>query len=509
MRLFSIIAWIILIIACINFMNLATARSEKRAKEVGVRKVMGAGKKQLIIQFLLESIILSFISVLLAVGLIYLFIGSFNELVGKELPIGITDPVHLLALLGIGLICGILAGSYPAFFLSSFNPVSVFKGFVFSGSKGASFTRKGLVVVQFGISIILIVSTLVIYDQIQHIQNRELGYNKENLLYTSTQGKIIDNYGVIKQELLATGMVENVSLSNQQLLQMGNNGWGYHWQGKDPNQEILITNEQVSSGYIETMGMNLKAGRNFKDLEVQDSSSIIINESLAKLMNKENVVGEIITSGESKFEIIGVVEDFVYSDMYATAAPLILFPQPTSTNFLFIRLKKGAQMQTALAGIESVLKNQNPGYPFECKLVDDEFNKIFQTETLTGKLSRIFAFLAIFISCLGLFGLAAYTAERRIREIGIRKVLGASVSNIIRLLSRDFVNLILISFLIGFPIAWYLMNGWLQNFAYRVSIDWTIFVFAGLATISIVLLTVGFQALAAAIANPTKSLRTE
>lgn len=508
-RLFIIIAWIILIIACINFMNLATARSEKRAKEVGVRKVMGAGKKQLIIQFLLESVILSLISVVLSIGLIYIFINAFNELVEKELSVGITDPTHIFAILGIGLICGVLAGSYPAFYLSSFNPTSVFKGFVSGGSKGAAFTRKGLVVVQFGISIILIVSTLVIYDQIQHIQNRDLGYNKENLIYTGTQGKIIDNFRVIKQELLATGMVENVSLSNQRVLQMGNNGWGYHWQGKDPNQKVLITNEMVSHEYIETMGMKLKAGRNFKDIEEQDSSSIIINENLAKLLNKENVIGEIITSDESKFEIIGVVEDFVYSDMYATAAPLILFPQPTSTNFMFIRLKDGMEMQTALSRIESVLKTQNPGYPFEYKLVDEEFNKIFHTETLTGKLSRIFAFLAIFISCLGLFGLAAYTAERRVKEIGIRKVLGASVANIVNLLSMDFVKLILISFIFGFPLAWYLTNSWLENFAYRIQPDWTIFLFAGLATVSIALLTVSFQALAAAIANPVKNLRTE
>ena len=508
-RLFTIIAWIILIIACINFMNLATARSEKRAKEVGVRKVLGAGRKHLIIQFLLESVILSLISVVLSIGLIYLFLDSFNELVGKELAVSITNPTHLLTLLGVGLICGILAGSYPAFYLSSFNPTTVFKGFVFGGSKGAAFTRKGLVVIQFGISIVLIVSTLIIYDQIQHIQNRQLGYNKNKLIYTNTHGQIKDHFDVIKQELLETGMIENVALSNQRVLQMGNNGWGYNWQGKDPNQKILITNELVSHEYVETMGMTLKDGRNFKNIEEQDSSSIIINESLARLLNKENVIGEIITNGESKFEIIGVVEDFVYSDMYATAAPLILFPQPNATNFMFIRIKEEAELQKALTKIESVINAQNPGYPFEFKLVDDEFNKIFHTETLTGKLSRIFAFLAIFISCLGLFGLAAYTAERRVREIGIRKVLGASVSGIVKLLSMDFVKLILIAFIIAFPLAWYFMNSWLQNFAYRVQIDWTVFLFAGFATVIIALLTVCFQAIAAALANPIKNLRTE
>lgn len=509
-QLFTIIAWIILIIACINFMNLATARSEKRAKEVGVRKVMGAGKNQLIIQFLLESIILSLFSVLLSVGLIYLFLDGFNLLVEKELSIGFTNPKHVLGILIIGLICGVLAGSYPAFYLSSFNPTSVFKGSVFGGSKGAAFTRKGLVVLQFGISIILIVSTLIIYDQIQHVQNRDLGYNKENLIYTNLQGKMNERFGVIKQELLKTGMIENVSLSNQRLLQMGNNGWDYHWQGKDPNQKILITHERVSHEYLETMGMALKAGRDFKNLKYQDSTSIIVNESFARLLNKENVVGEIITAGgQDKLEIIGVVEDFVYSDMYAEAMPLILFPEPTATNFMFIRLKKEVDMAGALAHIESVMRTQNPGYPFEYKKMDEEFKNLFQTETLTGKLSRIFAFLAIFISCLGLFGLAAYTAERRVKEIGIRKVLGSSVTGIVRLLSIDFVKLILIAFLIAFPVSWFFMKSWLQNFAYRVSIDWTIFLFAGVATVLIALLTVSIQAFHAALSNPVKNLRTE
>lgn len=509
-RLFSIIAWIILIIACINFMNLATARSEKRAKEVGVRKVMGAAKKQLIIQFLLEAIILSFLSVLLSIGLIYLFLNGFNTLVEKELSIGLTNPQHLLALVGIGLICGILAGSYPAFYLSSFNPTSVLKGTVSGGGKGAAFIRKSLVVTQFGISIILIISTLIIYDQIQHVQTRDLGYNKENLIFMNLQGKMNERFDVIRQELLNTGMVENVSTSNQRLLQMGNNGWDFHWQGKDPNQKILITNERVSHEYIQTMGMALKEGRNFENTGNKDSSSIIINESLARLLNKENVIGEIITSGaDNKLEIIGVVEDFVYSDMYSEAAPLILFPQPRATNYMFIRLKNEISMAGALAQIEKVMATHNPGYPFEFKIIEEEFHNLFKTEMLTGRLSRIFAFLAIFISCLGLFGLAAYTAERRVREIGIRKVLGSSVTGIVKLLSVDFIKLILIAFLIAFPLSWYFMNSWLQNFAYRISIDWKIFLFAGLATVLIALLTVSFQAFSAALSNPVKNLRTE
>jgi putative ABC transport system permease protein len=508
-RLFSIIAWIILVIACINFMNLATARSEKRAREVGVRKVLGAGKPQLVIQFLSESIMLAFVAVLLALGLIYLSLESFNTLVEKELAIRLTDPLHLLALLGIGLICGLIAGSYPALYLSSFNPITVFKGLRIGGASSAALIRKGLVVTQFAISIGLIIGALVVYEQVQHVKGRPLGYNKEQLLYLNLRGNMNEKFPLIRQQLLASGVVEQAAVSNQRVLEMSNNSWNFSWQGKDPNQQILITNEWVSPGYIETLGMSLKSGRDFYPLAEQDSTSILVNESFARLLGKEEVLGEVVSRDGQDFEIVGVVKDFVHSDFYAAAPPLILFSQPSSTNFMFVRIKQGVSLPAALAQIESVVKSQNPGYPFEYRFMDEEFHKQFQSEMLVEKLSRIFAGLAIFISCLGLFGLAAYTAERRTKEIGIRKVLGASVAGIAGLLSLDFLKLVFLSFLIAFPLAWYFMDQWLQDFAYRVSISWTIFLFAGVAALAVALLTISFQAVKAALANPVRNLRTE
>lgn len=508
-RLFSIIAWIILIIACINFMNLATARSEKRAREVGVRKVLGAGKKQLVFQFLSESILHSFIAVLLSLGIIYLTIDGFNRLVEKELAIRFSDPVHMLSLLVIGLVCGLIAGSYPALYLSSFNPVTVFKGLRIKGNASAGFIRKGLVISQFAASIVLIIGTLIIYQQIQHIKGRQLGYNKEHLIYTGLQGKMNERFDVIRQDLLATGAVENAAVSNQRVLEMGNNGWGYDWNGKDPNQKILITNEWVSHGYIETLGMSLKSGRDFNPIAKYDSTSIIVNESFAKLLNKEDVIGEKVQNDGRDYEIVGVVRDFIYSDVYANAAPLILFAQPSSTNYLFIRLKQGLDMPDALAKIESVIKTHNPAYPFEYRFMDEEFGKLFKSEMLIGKLSRLFALLAIFISCLGLFGLAAYTAERRTKEIGIRKVLGASEQSLVLLLSKDFVKLVLIAILVATPLAWYFMSNWLQDFAYRIELSWWFFATAGVLALFIALATVSVQAIKAASANPVKNLRIE
>lgn len=508
-RLFSTIALIILIIACINFMNLATARSEQRAREVGVRKVLGAGQGSLIRQFLAESVIMSFISVILSIGLIFLFLTGFNKMVEKELALDLAKPVHLLSLLAIGLICGLVAGSYPSLYLSSFNPITVFKGLRITPSSSATLVRKGLVVLPFTISIVLIIGTIIIYQQVQHVKSRQLGYNKDNLIYMQMQGKMNEHFPVIHESLLSTGIVENAAVSNQRLLQMGNNGSNYSWKGKDPNKQILITNEWVSPQYIKTMGMQLKEGRDFGPIPENDSTNIIVNESLAKLMHEESVVGETIKAGETDMQIIGVVKDFVYSDMYAPPAPLVLFCQPSSVNFLFVRMKPGVDLNTALSKVESVLKVQNPGYPFEYKFVDEEFGKLFKSEMLIGKLSRIFAGLAIFISCLGLFGLAAYTAERRTKEIGIRKVLGASIAGIAALLSKDFMKLIIISFVIAFPLAWYFMNNWLQDFAYRININWLVFFAAGLGSILIALLTISYQAIRAAIANPIKSLRTE
>jgi ABC-type antimicrobial peptide transport system permease subunit len=359
------------------------------------------------------------------------------------------------------------------------------------------------------ISIVLIISTIIIYKQIQHVKSRDLGYNKDNLVQMSLEGDLKKHYAAVKHDLLQTGQIESVALAMLQILWMGSSTSEYSWAGKDPAKQVLITQDWVSPEYISTTGMKIKQGRDFYPVAAQDSLSVIVNESLAQLIDKENAVGKILSRGSTQYNIVGVTTDFVYGNMYAKGDPLVFLVHPDNYNYMYIRLKSGTQTEQALASIKDVFKKYNPGYPFDFKFVDDNFNKIFETEMLIGKLSRLFAILAIFISCLGLFGLAAYTAERRTKEIGIRKVLGASVQRIVGLLSADFLKLIGISFLIAFPVAWWAMNNWLQDYAYRISIDWMVFVIAGVMALTIAILTISFQAVKAALANPVKNLRTE
>lgn len=509
-NLFSLIAWIILIIACINFMNLATARSEQRAREVGVRKVLGAVKGKLILQFIGEAIFMALLAALFSLFIILLALPSFNTLVEKQLALNIFYPSHIGGLLLITLLCGLIAGSYPAFYLSSFNPASVLKSLKLkSGSAGL--IRKGLVVSQFAVSIILIISTIIIYQQIQHVKDRNLGYNKQKLVYTGLNSNMKRNFSVIQNDLMQTGVVENTGLSNSTVLQLGSNTGDFEWPGKDPGKQVLITLEGVSPGYIPTTGMQLSSGRNFYSDIRSDSNNIIINESLAKIIGKKDAVGSIITrnNGSEKYTVVGVIKDFIYNSMYSPASPLILYSDTSGVNYLNLRLKQNADIKTALAKVESVISKDNPGYPVEFNFVDDEFNQLFKTETLIGELAGVFAVLAIVISCLGLFGLSAYTAEKRTKEIGIRKVLGASVGNIAGLLSKDFVKLVFISCIIAFPLSWWFMHGWLQDFEYRIQISWWTFLAAGLLSLLIALFTVSFQAIRAALANPVKSMRTE
>lgn len=509
-RLFSFIAWIILLIACINFMNLSTARSEQRAKEVGVRKVMGAGKSKLIGQFISEALIMSFISVLAALAIIYLALPSFNTLVQKELTVDILQPVHLAYILSIGVVTGVLAGSYPAFYLSSFNPISVLKNIKIKSSSGAGFIRQSLVVVQFSISIVLIIGTVIIYQQIQHVKNRNLGYNKNNLVYINLQGNQADHFSVVYNDLKQSGVVENAALSNDIALQIGSNTDNYSWAGKDASKNPLISWENVGSQFISTMGMTLVAGHDFSPNVAADSSNVIINETFAQQMGKEGRIGGIIRDGGKKpFQIVGIVKDYLYNDMYGSVGPVLLYNHPSGAGVLSIRFKQGVDIQDALTKTGVIVKRDYPGYPFEYKFVDDDFNQLFKTETLTGSLAGVFAGLAIFISCLGLFGLAAYTAERRIKEIGIRKVLGASVSGLAGLLSKDFLKLVGIACLFAFPIAFWGVNKWLMSYQYRVSINWWVFIVAGITAMFIALATVSFQAVKAALMNPVKSLRSE
>lgn len=509
-HLFVIIAWIILLIACINFMNLATARSEKRAREVGVRKVLGAQKKGLIGQFIGEALLLSALSVGLGLFLISLALPAFNSLTGHPVSLSLSQPAHLAAILGVTLICGLVAGSYPALYLSSFNPVFVFKGISMKGGS-ASLVRKGLVVLQFSVSIILIISTVIIYQQLRHILTRDLGYDKDNLISMEVRGTIKPHFDEIRTDLVGTGVVEDAAMNSFNTISIGNNGSGASWAGKDPTQDVLISFRGVTPGFFHTTRMKLLEGRDFRaDLPAADSNYAIVTEGLEKMMGKGSAVGKQIkfTWGGS-VTVIGVVADFVYGDMYGSPDPVMFTYDSSDFKTLYIRYKDGVRPEAALEKIAAVMKKDNPAYPFSYSFVDEEFNKIFTSEKLVGQLSRLFAGLAILISCLGLFGLSAYTAERRTKEIGIRKVLGASVGGITRLLSREFLQLVVLSAVIAFPIAWLTMSNWLQQYHYRISIHWWVFAVAGVAAIGIALLTISFQSVKAALINPVRSLRSE
>jgi putative ABC transport system permease protein len=513
-HLFSVIAWIILFIACINFMNLATARSEKRAREVGMRKVLGAEKKTLIAQFIGEALFMAAFSALIAILLILIVLPAFNTLVQKNLSIGFGNPVHVAILFLITLICGLVAGSYPSLYLSSFNPVTVLKGIKLK-TGGANFIRKGLVVLQFSISIILIICTIIVFQQIQHVKNRDLGFSKNNLIEASMQGDVSKYYAVTKQDLLGTGMVENIAMSDHTILYGGHNTASLTWEGKVPGTQILVSGRNVTNEFIQTSGLKILEGRDFiaTDSITSKVNNVIITQSLEKLMGKGSAVGKQIWNNNHpnyKLTIIGVVHDYVYGNMYGQPDPVAFScVSPKDGNKMYLRIKPRVNMEQALAKVEGVVKKDNPAYPFEYKFVDEQFNQMFLSELLISKLSRVFAALAIFISCLGLFGLAAYTAERRKKEIGIRKVLGASVSGITTLLSKDFLQLVAISCLVAFPAAWWAMDKWLQNYQYRIGISWWIFVSAGFTAILIALFTISFQAVKAALANPVKSLRSE
>ncbi len=511
-RMFSILAWIILLIACINFMNLATARSEKRAREVGVRKVMGADKKGLVMQFIGEAILMAAAGCVLAVLLLALMLPVAGPLVGKTLVVGLGNPVHITALLVVTLLCGLIAGSYPAFYLSSFNPVSVLKGANLKLG-GAGFIRRGLVVLQFSVSIILTVCTVVIYQQIHHVKSRDIGFQKERLISIDLKGDMLNNYNGIRQQLLGTGVVENIGLSDHPTLYDGNNTSSLSWQGKPENSDLIVSTRLASPGFFNTMGMQLIEGKDFNEGS-SDKTAVIITASLAKKMGTGSAVGKTIEmpmdEGPSLFlTVTGVVKDYVYGNMYGTSDPVLFYNMPQAANVMYLRLKASVAPEKAIAAIGKVITAASPAYPFEYTFVDDQFNNMFQSEMLVNRLSRVFAILALIISCLGLFGLAAYTAERRTREIGIRKVLGASVTGITTLLSGEFLKLVLISCVVAFPFAWWAMSVWLQQYAYRVAIQWWVFLLAGLAAVAISLLTISFQSVKAALMNPVKSLRAE
>lgn len=507
--LLGFIAGFILLIACINFMNLSTARSEKRAKEVGIRKTIGAHKKALVFQFLSETILLSFLSFLIAILLVKLCLPAFNKLSMKALVLDFTNPYFWLFTLSFVLFTGIIAGLYPAFYLSSFNPVKVLKG-TFKSSGNVVTPRKVLVVFQFVFAISLIIATIIVNQQIKHVVNRESGYNKNNIIYHFLSADLTKNYDMLKQELLAQGLATSVTKTNAPITERWSDSWGFEWEGKDPNDRTDFDRYIVDDGIVKTAGLKLIMGRDF-DLKnfPTDSTGLIINESTLKVTRLKDPIGKIIIDGETNYHIIGVIKDFVISSPYEPTTPMMMVGAKEGWfNVIHMRLND----QTAerdIKKIEQLFKKYNPEFPFNYKHADEQYAHKFDDMRRVATLASIFATLAIFISCLGLFGLATYMAENRIKEIGVRKVLGASVFNLTAMLSANFLKLVFIAFIIASPLAWYFMTQWLNNYSYRIAIEWWVFFVAGAAAFLISLLTVSYQSLKAALSNPVKNLRTE
>ncbi|HEX5153758.1 MAG TPA: ABC transporter permease [Parafilimonas sp.] len=508
--IFSLAAIFIIIIACINFMNLATAVSGQRAKEVGLRKTIGALRSQLIAQFIGESLLLSFVSLIIAVAIVYLMLPLFNQLAAKTISFNLFNANIFLSLTGIALLTGILSGSYPAFFLSSFNPVKALKGNKILRSN-KSFLRNGLVVLQFSISIILIVSTLVIYNQLQFIQNRDIGYNKENLLYMQMPqvGDLKNNKDAMAATLALYPDIKNYTFTDNLPTNLTQNSSRLIWPGMNPGTQVEAYRLRVDENFAGTFGMKIITGRFFSKDFGGDDSSFVVNEAALKIMHIKpgDAVGKSITFWDEKAPIIGVVKDFNFKPVQQPIGPLIM-----KSNFAggYVVLKTTpANIQKVIASLQKSFHNVYGDYPFSYGFVNDDLSKLYVTEQRMEKLFNVFSVLSIIISCLGLFGLATFAAQQRIKEIGVRKVLGASEAGIVALLSKDFIQLVIVSFIIAFPVAWWAMNEWLQHFAYRINISWWLFAIAGLITVVIAFATVSFQAIKAAIANPVKSLRTE
>jgi ABC-type antimicrobial peptide transport system permease subunit len=508
-RLFGIIAGFILLIACINFMNLSTARSEKRAREVGIRKVIGAQKSSLIAQFLGESILISLIAGVIALLIVQFALPSFNQLTDKKIVINFADPLLWIYLLGFILFTGLLAGSYPAFFMSSFKPVTVLKG-TFKKANALITPRKVLVVLQFTFAIVLIISTLVVRNQINYARERDMGYEKNNLIYTFLTEDLAKNYPLLKNALLANGIATSVTKTSAPMTEGWSNTWGIEWEGKEPNDKTIIDRYIADDKIAKTVGLQLVKGR---DLDLTafktDSNAVLVNESAAKLFGFKDPIGQIIKDNGEEWHIVGVFRDFILNSPYRPTSPMVIQGAKGWFNCIHIKLNPARSTQANITAMEKLYKQYNPDYPFDYKFIDTQYAQKFKAEQRAGTLAGLFAGLTIFISCLGLFGLATYMAENRIKEIGVRKVLGASVIDITTLLSKDFIRLVIISFVIASPIAWWAMSAWLKDYPYRVTIPIAAFLIAGGLSLLIALLTVSSQAVKAAISNPVRSLRSE
>ena len=508
--LLLVIGILILGIACINFMNLSTAQSQNRAKEVGVRKVIGAGKGSLISQFLIESILISMIACVLAIVIVELSLPAFNKLSGRNLSIAYGQPIFWISLFAFVLVTGLLAGSYPAFFLSAFRPIRVLKGEL-SNIQRRFTPRKILVVVQFSIAIILIVSTSIIYSQIKFVQQRNTGYNVNNLAEVPIEGDINKNYQVIKSELLTKGVITSMCKTSLGITVDGSTSSGLKWTGMDPELEGMNFSRFGTTGnFINTLGLRLLDGRDIdQENRPGDSLAMILNATAIKTMGIKNPVGKTIEWANRKYTIVGIFDDFIIGSPYSSINPMAVIGTNYWTYNTVIRFNTKNDMTRNLQIAEAIFRKYNPAYPFSYRFVDQEYGKKFNDQQQTGALSALFSGLTIFISCMGLFGLAMHTAGNRKKEIGIRKVLGASVFGITNMLANEFVRLVIIAITIATPISWYIMNKWLMDFEYRISISWLTFVFVGLSAIIIAIITISFQAVKAALANPVKSLRTD
>ncbi|HEX9650543.1 MAG TPA: ABC transporter permease [Cyclobacteriaceae bacterium] len=506
-QLFTIIAIFIVVIACINFMNLATARSERRAREVGIRKSVGSTRWELILQFIGESVFIALIAFIIAIGLSQLLLPSYNTLVEKQLFIDYTNYNYWLFGIGFVLIIGLFSGSYPAFYLSHFSPVKVLKGKVHIG-KGASTPRKVLVTLQFSFSILLIIGTIVIYQQIQLSKGRDLGYDQENLISVTYNDELAENYNVIKQELLNSGEALAVNRSNSAITQINSNNF-LGWPGKPEDLRVIFTTISTDYDYCKTMGIKILEGRDFSEDFKSDTLAIIINKAGLEIMGLENPIGTEFDLWGHKRTLIGIIDNVIMGSPSQPVKPMFAIMDPTWIGVVTIRLRKTNDLNASLQKVQSVFEKYNSAYPFEYKFADEEFARKFTTINLTSTLASLFAFLTILITGLGLFGLASYTAEQKTKEISIRKVLGASVASLINLMSRDFSKLVIVAFIISSPISWWLMNNYLERYPIRTEIYWWIFPVTGLIALVFALTIIIAQSLKAAHANPVNSLRNE
>lgn len=510
-RLFIVIAAFILLIACINFMNLSTARSEKRAKEVGIRKVSGANKSSLVFQFLGESMFIAVISGILGLMIAQLCLPSFDLLIGKDLSLPYYNPVFWMYALLFILLTGLLAGSYPAFFLSSFKPVSVLKG-KFKNSQALVTPRRILVVLQFSFAIILIIGTLAVAQQIRFAQKRDTGYDRSQLVYHFTTGTLNKNYKMVKEELLQSGVASMVNRTSWPITEIWSDTWDILWQGKSPYDKTDFDRFSTDENLVNTAGLKIIQGRDMDLTKYPtDSTAALLNESAVKTMGFKNPIGQLIKDDGKTYHVIGVIKDFILRSPFYPVSPMAIegCAANTGLNVINVKLAAGSNIQADMQKMEQIIRKYNPEYPFEYHFVDEQYARKFEDTKRTGTLAALFAGLTVIISCLGLFGLASFMAVKRTKEIGVRKVLGASVLNLWKLLSKDFIVLVLISLCIAVPVAYYFMHEWLLQFEYRTPLSMWIFVTAGMGALVITLLTVSYQCIKAALSNPVTSLRSE